>query len=559
MRFIWFLICVLAGLGLLFAGLLVPVHLRAVDVRVLQQAGRGSPSLVEEGIRLASESKLGPAQLVLQVAKQERLPGTDKLQYAVDNLARQHGRWQVWGGPEPRFESIFEPDKRLPDSASEPFTQYVIREPNRQRVLTQLASSPEHTIQALLQIRGYTNTVLFPPSQSTSGQALDAAISIAGLLIEGNHVKASFSDDISRMADQAGGPGRTLRLEQALLDLASLGQRLNWGQLVAFVGQVPDAETLRLLMTLVRQNEPKLPLLFSSVILSGKPAAITQYLMTFSKSGWKDLEVSTHQGAGAVNELLRRSQGIYFSHWNQTLGLSLAYESPWAAMALKWLLYLGAGFLFASALHFGRHAVAELEIPLQVRGFHIARELLFGLGFLVAVLLLTEPYLSQESQRVSFPFQLRLPTVGRLVPAVAGDVHSKLSIMNQQLSLLTLLLFFILQGLLYTACVVKLAEIRRQKVVPRIKLRLLDNEDHLFDAGLYLGFVGTIISLILVSLGVIKPSLMAAYSSTSFGIIFVSFFKIFHLRPARRKLLLEAEAQGDLAAAPGATPRLVTP
>ncbi len=35
---------------------------------------------------------------------------------------------------------------------------------------------------------------------------------------------------------------------------------------------------------------------------------------------------------------------------------------------------------------------------------------------------------------------------------------------------------------------------------------------------------------------------MAAYSSTSFGIIFVSVFKIFHLRPTRRKLLLESEA-----------------
>ena len=35
---------------------------------------------------------------------------------------------------------------------------------------------------------------------------------------------------------------------------------------------------------------------------------------------------------------------------------------------------------------------------------------------------------------------------------------------------------------------------------------------------------------------------MVAYSSTSFGILFVSFFKIFNLRPARRKLLLEAEA-----------------
>jgi hypothetical protein len=128
--------------------------------------------------------------------------------------------------------------------------------------------------------------------------------------------------------------------------------------------------------------------------------------------------------------------------------------------------------------------------------------------------------------------------------AVSAGTGAHSSIMKQvsQLSLLTLLLFFVLQGLIYTACVVKLAEIRRQKVPSRIKLKLLENEDHLFDAGLYLGFVGTIVSLILVSLGIIQFSLMAAYSSTSFGIIFVSFFKIFHLRPARRKLLLEAES-----------------
>jgi len=128
-----------------------------------------------------------------------------------------------------------------------------------------------------------------------------------------------------------------------------------------------------------------------------------------------------------------------------------------------------------------------------------------------------------------------------------------------QLSLLTLLLFFVLQALIYIACLVKLAEIGRQNVVPRIKLRLLENEDHLFDAGLYLGFAGTIISLILVSLGVIKPSLMAAYSSTSFGIIFVSVFKIFHLRPARRKLLLESEAAVPQRGAPATAGAFATP
>jgi hypothetical protein len=216
-------------------------------------------------------------------------------------------------------------------------------------------------------------------------------------------------------------------------------------------------------------------------------------------------------------------------------GLSL--NQPLMALALKWALYLGAGLFVAAAFHFAGR-LSPLERPLQVRGFPLARRFLFSLGFLLIVLLLSEPFLSQESQKADFAFRLRLPTVDSAVAAGPGNIRT--SFMNQ-MSLLTLLLFFVIQSLIYTACLVKLAEVRRQNVAARIKLKLLDNEDHLFDAGLYLGFVGTIISLILVSLGVIKPSLMAAYSSTSFGIIFVSLFKICHLRPFRRKLLLEAE------------------
>jgi hypothetical protein len=140
----------------------------------------------------------------------------------------------------------------------------------------------------------------------------------------------------------------------------------------------------------------------------------------------------------------------------------------------------------------------------------------------------------------------------------AGKAGVKPTVMNMNPTvLLTLLVFFVLQALIYVSCLVKLAEIRRQQVPPRIKLKLLENEDHLFDAGLYLGFVGTIISLIVFSLGLVKFSLMAAYSSTSFGIIFVVIFKIFHLRPARRKLLLEAELAAP--APPPAEPAVAQP
>jgi hypothetical protein len=111
-----------------------------------------------------------------------------------------------------------------------------------------------------------------------------------------------------------------------------------------------------------------------------------------------------------------------------------------------------------------------------------------------------------------------------------------------QLSLTSLVVFFVIQAIIYIWCLTKLAEIRRHPVPPHMKLKLLENEDQLFDAGLYVGFVGSVISLILMSIGVGKISMMA-YASTSFGIIFVSVLKIFHVRPLRRRLILESETQ----------------
>jgi hypothetical protein len=231
---------------------------------------------------------------------------------------------------------------------------------------------------------------------------------------------------------------------------------------------------------------------------------------------------------------------------------------PWFALGVKWFLYLGSGFLLALAMHFGRPAVSALEQPLQVRGVHIAREVLFAVGFLLAVLVLSEPFLAQEGQNVEVPFRVRLPLGGRAMPAAVNNLNSTFM---SQVNLMTLVLFFALQALVYTACLFKLAEIRRQRVTARMKIKLLENEDHLFDAGLYLGFVGTIVSFILVTMGIVKFSIMAAYSSTSFGIIFVSIFKIFNLRPLRRQYLLEADAGLDASPeGPGAaaTPSLAT-
>jgi hypothetical protein len=560
----WFIVCALLGLFLLVEGLSVPAHLRAVDACVLAWAGKPTPDVVGHGLGLAGQQKLGAAQLLSEVAKSQNLPGHDKLATAVAALSAAHPGWQVWGGAEPRLEELLGSDMPSSERAAtgwQPFTDFIVRREQREKALAFLRNSSNSAVQELLRCRELTNTVVFSPSASASGQALDAAIAIGGLLLEEGQLTEWMHGALLKAAAEANHGGNTQPMELALLDLTSLGQRFNWGQLCRFVNRIKDPETLRVLADQVRASEAMAPTLFAEVELTGEPSEVAKYLRNFSRTGTDDLAASLRYGAGGVAELLHRNERLNRGTFRENLrqnpvfgGLLAVAEKyslrwPWFALTMKWLLYLVGGFLLAAAAHFARPAPTELQKPLEVRGFHVAREILFALGFLLVVLLLSEPFLAQESQKAEFPLRLSWPVVGRLVPAGGPNVHS--TIMNQ-LSLLTLLLFFVLQALIYTACLVKLAEIKRQQVPPRVKLKLLENEDQLFDAGLYLGFAGTIISLILVSLHIIQPSLMAAYSSSAFGVIFVSIFKIFHVRPSRRTLLMEAETTPEAQAAPRA-------
>ncbi len=561
-RAVWFLICTVLGLMLLVVGLLVPAHLRAVDSSVIEQAGRDTPTLAEHGMALVKEKQLGAARIFLQAALARELPGREPLASAVGELAAQHPDLIVLGHDEPGLNILFGTSRVLTNSQPEPFTDFVVRQENRQRAIGLLSASQNPVVQELLRFRALTNTAIFSPSPSASGQALDAAVSVCGLLIERGQLTAGLSNTVLVLAADANSGRDSQRLEQLLLDIMSLGQRFNLGQLVAFIGSIEDAETLRRLAGFVRKGY-SLPVLFCAVELSGKPADVANYLMNYSQTGLWDLGESFRHGVGGVNELLRRNQPLYVSNLRRTVvanapfGTAFALMSdyslraPRLALTIKWLIYLGSGILLAAAVHVARR-VPELERPLQVRGFHFARESLFALGFLFVVLLLSEPFLAQDSQKAEMPFRLRVPTVGDA--GQTGIVSTEPSFMNQSnLNLLTMLLFFVIQALLYVGCLVKLGEIRRQAIPPRMKLKLLENEDHLFDAGLYLGFLGTIVSFVVYSLWAAHQfSLMVAYSSTSFGIIFVSLFKICNLRPLRRKLLLEAEAKYPEATPAGA-------
>jgi hypothetical protein len=525
------LVCVLGGWGLLFCGWLVPRHLEALDEAVLSRAGRGGTSVVEWGLALTDRGQTGAAQLMLEAAEREGLPGRQILKQALARPTRGAGDIEA-------------------AADTRPFTDFALALENRDRLMGQLSASSQPAVLELLRFREATHTEVFPPSRSASGQALDAAISVTGWLMEKERLSPKLAGSIGALATTANRGGGTRPLEEALLDLMSLGQRLTRAQLEAFVRPIDDLATLRILAGAGREKDGALGILFAAGELSGQPASVASYLARFGETGEGDIARSLEHGSGAVKALVSSDKPLYRSALEARMAgapvigpwcgamRALSWSLPGEALALKWVLFFGAGYVLALALHFARGPIPEAERPLEVRGFHVAREMLFAVGFLLVVLLLSEPFLALSSPKADFHLGLRLPIPGEAAP---GGTHAIQTSLMETKDLLTLILFFVLQAMLYLASLLKLGEIRRQRIQARMKLRLLENEDHLFDAGLYLGFVGTIVSLILASMKMVHFSLMAAYSSTSFGIIFVCIFKIFHLRPCRRSLLLEAE------------------
>jgi len=311
---------------------------------------------------------------------------------------------------------------------------------------------------------------------------------------------------------------------------------------------VDSIATLRDLAEAVRSHEDAVPSIFAAVALSGNGKGVAKYLRTFSETGMNDVNFALRHGRGAVELLIKQQQQVYFAgqvrkhvvQYNPFgaffFGLiPTAISSHVGALFLKYALLLFAALFIARTIGF-------IVPPMGHRfGIRFGADLVMASAIAFIVALFVEPFVGLPAQITELPFRIQLPGMG-------AESASNLQNINQpfmkQLSLISLSVFFAIQALIYVWCLAKLAQIRREPGSARTKLRLLENEDHLFDAGLYVGFAGTVISLILVALNILgKGSTMMAYSSTSFGIIFVSVLKIFHIRPFRRKLILESEEQ----------------
>jgi hypothetical protein len=546
-RAVWFIICTVVGLELIAWGLLVPTHIRAVDAKVLEVTGAASPSLTAEGLSLVNLEKTGPARLLLQVAEQTSAPGQEKLATSLKNFEDAQPRLKVWGGAALYLERLFE--KNPPASRqSQPFIDLLVSDEARETLIGALLQSRRPAVLEILKTRALTNTVVFSAARSASGQPLDAAIATTALLYQQDHFTPGLRNAVQNLAAAANRGGPVQPLEFIYLDILGLGKRLNWIQLVDLVKQLPDTNSLQEAATLIRDHEAQLPVVFSAIHISESPHLVSQYLGYYPATGLRDLTYALRCGSGAVRELLLRQQPIYYPSLREKLvawaPVRVLYE-PLARVAThhsvigfatKYGLCLMGALLIARALTYLSPSLME-EIVFN-RPFLTGPQVAIGLCLLFTILFFTESLVARAGPAVERPVRIKIPMASA---ALRATIPHQARAMIDKLATLSLLVFFILQATIYVFCRMKLAEIRRQTLPSKLKLRLIENEDNLFDAGLYFGFVGTVVSLILVSLSIVKFSLMAAYSSTAFGIIFVSILKIFHVRPYRRRLILDAD------------------
>ncbi len=530
-------VLVVLGVALAIGAWMLPVNLTSVSPALLRAAGSGTPSLGAYGRDLVDIEKIGPASLVLAAARATDDPRTPALAAALDQFTRQQPALVAWGGWDPFLDPLFNLRADAGRHGSTPIMRILVAEKARQALRDYLGKSGSQGVQLLLKLRGLEATGRFVPASKPGGQPLDALILLTGLLYQGEHLSPSLQRELRGWADAALAKKELGELEPFFTDLLSLGIRLDWAQLSELLRRTDSAKTVSEYAHLARVAPDELPLIYAAALFSDSADRVAAYLIQFGKSGLEDLKLALGYGQGAVKQLLLHQVPV-----NRTAssGLSFAAElaltHPQLMLALKYIGYFVGLWLVLRGLD--RWLVAPGGVPGMSPAMGHMKAGALAVLFALLLVVVTEPFLLKAAPPSEF--QLRLPVLVAISNSPVSPPSQKVTSMDTS-TLLSIGVFAALQVAMYFACLLKIREIARQSLSPLVKLRLMENEENLFDGGLYVGIGGTATALVLQVLGVIEPNLLAAYSSNLFGITCVALVKIRHVRPYKRMLILEGQ------------------
>ena len=531
---------VLAGAVVAVFAWLLPVSLKSVSKGLLRSAGEGTPSVAAFGRDLVDSEKIGPALFLLDVSKSVGDPRAPALERALGDLTARQPSLVAWGGWDPSLDPLFNLRQPTARTASTPVLTFLLPERAREAVRAYLSNSGSMGVQAVLKTRGVASTGRFVPASRPGGQPLDALILLTGLLYQGEHLSPTLQREVRSLAEAAVQRNELGDLEGFFLDLLSLGRRLDWTQLCELLRRTEGVRTVGEFAQLSRVAPDQLPFIYSAAMLSDSADRVASYLIRYGKAGSEDLRLALSDGQGAVNLLLQREVPVNHSP-GPAMGAAaaLVLEHPRLMLAVKYAGYIIGLFLLLRGLDLwvvspagGRFGGAQQHVRAGV------------LSIVMSALLIvaTEPFLLKAAPLSEYKARLVIPMLANSATEAAQTLTSKPVTMETS-TLVSIAIFAALQVGMYMACLRKISEIEAQEASPLLKLRLMDNEENLFDSGLYVGMMGTAAALVLQVIGVIEPNLLAAYSSNLFGIICVALVKIRHVRGFKRRLILEGQRQ----------------
>jgi len=514
--------------GLLFAGILMiawAAYIPPAWFSVYEPALSGFDSQSAVTLDRLQESlhasgKEEAAFLVSRLINKENPPRNETNTWAAD----------------PYIEQILKLDPGLRDRMHSPVLVAWLPETHRQTLLEFLGESSNPAVKTLLQTRQLHYGRFFPPVYSASGQALDTVILGCAMLLQGGHIRGQLATELIQVARKAIETGHSERLERFYFGWFTLGKRLTWGQLAEWVNRVRSTEDLETFARWIREYPESWVEFYGLSLLLEDISLLDQYLSRFPENGAGYLSrLADFPESSAAAAVIQRQVPIkdpwsrqFFRGTEPMALLSLAANQPGLALSLKiFSLCLGLFLVYTawqsfSQRNFGQGASATASLTT-----------LFLAGSLI--FLLTEP-LNWERPATADGELLSMVSVPFL-PTLTSQTNPPITM--DEPTLMIIGGFLAMQLIIYFICLVRLFRILREKLPAKTKLALLENEENLFDAGLYLGLGGTVLSLILIAMKLYDASLMAAYSSTLLGILFVAILKIVHLRPAKGKLILE--------------------
>lgn len=547
------LLLLLTSLFLGFLGWSIPVYWQLVNSQLLKVVGERSPSLEERAANLIRLDQLGAAAMVIEAAESLGSGETEDLRTLIAREVELFPDYGVSGGPDPYFDQILRLDAQLRSSVRSDLISNLIPLQTRRTMASFLQNSRSSAVHAILNTRQMSGTRQFMPVYSSAGQPLEATILLTALLIQGTHFSPEVAASIRTLADEIDQVEAVSDLERIYFAVFSLGKRFNWNQLVRLLPLVEDVGLLEMVAAYSRNFEEQFSWIYAALLQQQSTRSTVDYLDRYPEEGLADLGLSLSYGEAATRYLIENGEAAHrpirrlkwaahMPWWLDNPGLLLpAAEHPKAFLVLKGILTASAAFCFI--------LFCFVVFPLFLRSFPRAenppalaallRTLTLTLILTFLIILMTEPGVFRQSQkplsevRLEWAFQDTVESL--FTPTERNELMD-------QITIITISIFFLMQVAVYLVCLMKLAEIRKIEAVPGLKLELLHNEEQLFDCGLYLGLAGTILALIFLAVGVVQASLMAAYSSTLFGIIFVAMLKIFHVRPFRKNLILGQES-----------------